>query len=136
MEKFEEQKLVTLKKDEIIFETNITLIQNFDSENSCILRVTIPDNVIEIVADNFFHCLYKLKEQYPNILMYCKGYKENVYPSRMALQMSSGLMAYEMKMGYPAKRNDLVNIFDFEDTNLTVSNKKQEEFFKNWIKSL
>ena len=54
----------------------------------------------------------------------------------MTRQMGLGLKAYEMKLGYQATFNDLVGIFDFEDKDLTSSNKEQEEFYKKWLSSL
>ena len=50
--------------------------------------------------------------------------------------MTAGLMAYELKMGEQARRSDLVNIFDFDDDNLTNNPGKQNIFFKEWIASL
>ncbi len=42
--------------------------------------------------------------------------------------MTAGLMAYELKMGEQARRSDLVNIFDYDDNNLTNNPSKQNVF--------
>lgn len=133
---FEEVRFLKLEKNGCIYQAEVKLQEVSDVENSCILKLGIPNDNIEVKSHNFFDCLYKIKEKYPDILIYCKGYKINVYPSRMTLQMSSGLMAYEMKMGYAATRDNIVNIFDFDNIDLTSSNKLQEEFYRKWLASL
>lgn len=132
---FEETKSLKLLKDGSFYEVEAVLKEVSDIDDNCLLTINIPNHVIEIKSDNFFSCLYKIKEKYPNILIYCKGYKVNVYPSRMAAQMSSGLVAYELEMGRQAKRTDIVRIFDFEDSNLTSSNKEQKDFYIEWLSS-
>lgn len=97
------------------------------------LKIDLSDEFIEVEADDFFSCLCMIKDKHPNVLIYCKGYKINVYPSRMAAQMSSGMVTYEMEMGRSAKRSDIVYTFDFEDSNLTSSNKEQNDFYREWL---
>lgn len=96
-------------------------------------------------ADNFkkvytgkdiFVCLAKVRADFPHITFLCKGAKINVMPSRMASQMSNGLVAYEMTLGKQASRDDIVHIFDYEENNLTNNPQEQVDFFKSWIKSL
>ena len=50
--------------------------------------------------------------------------------------MTSGLMPYELIMGKQAKHSDLVNIFDYDDNNLTNKPGEQKIFFEEWVKSL
>lgn len=130
------KKIISLKisKDNKLYDGNIFLEEKNNRE--CHLKVSFPNEIISIISNDFFDCLCKLKNEHPNILIYCKGYKKNVYPSRMTRQMGLGLKAYEMKLGYQATFNDLVGIFDFEDKDLTSSNKEQEEFYKKWLSSL
>jgi len=96
-------------------------------------------------ADNFkktyrgkdiYTCLAKVRADFPHIVFLCKGAKINVMPSRMASQMSAGLIAYEMTLGKQASRDDIVHLFDYEENNLTNNPREQVDFFKNWLKSL
>lgn len=96
-------------------------------------------------ADNFkktyqgkdiYTCLANVRADFPHISFLCKGAQINVMPSRMASQMSAGLVAYEMTLGKQASRDDIVHLFDYEEKNLTNNPQEQIEFFKQWLKSL
>ena len=50
--------------------------------------------------------------------------------------MSAGLVAYEMTLGKQASRDDIVNIFEYEENELTNNLQEQINFFKSWLKSL
>lgn len=73
----------------------------------------------------------KSQSRLPHMTFLCKGAKLNVMPSRMASQMSAGLVAYEITLGKQATRKDIVHIFDYEEENLTNDPKEQIDFFKN-----
>ena len=45
-------------------------------------------------------------------------------------------MAYELTLGKQALRANLVNIFDYEENDLTNNPLTQSEFFEQWINSL
>jgi tRNA-binding EMAP/Myf-like protein len=77
-----------------------------------------------------------LRADHPEIKFLCKGAKLNVHPSRMSSQMSSGLVAYELKLGKPSEEEDIVRIFDYEDKNITSNIEEQRTFYKNWVESL
>lgn len=96
-------------------------------------------------ADNFktvyegrdmYVCLAKIRADFPHITFLCKGAKLNVKPSRMASQMSAGLVAYEMTLGKQATNENIVHLFDYEEENLTNNPQEQIDFFKKWIASL
>lgn len=96
-------------------------------------------------ADNFkivyegrdmYVCLAKIRADFPHITFLCKGAKINVKPSRMASQMSAGLVAYEMILGEQATNENLVRLFDYEEDNLTSDPQEQINFFKKWLVSL
>ncbi|MHC8306471.1 hypothetical protein [Pseudomonas sp. PB3P13] len=84
---------------------------------------------------NFYKCFGRVREDHPDILFLCKGSKINVHPSSMSAQMTLGLKAYELVLGKPAEREDLVYIFDYEEQNLTNKPNEQKEFFMQWIRS-
>lgn len=77
-----------------------------------------------------------LRADFPDIKFLCKGSKINVHPSNMSSQMSSGLVAYELRNGEPADDGDIVRIFDFEDTDLTNDIEDQKAFYRSWMASL
>lgn len=96
-------------------------------------------------ADNFnkvyqgkdiYACLAKVRTDFPHITFLCKGAKRNVMPSRMASQMSAGLVAYEMTLGKPATRDEIVHLFDYEENDLTNDPQEQITFFREWLKSI
>ncbi|HEK0789361.1 TPA: hypothetical protein U2J86_005128 [Serratia marcescens] len=66
----------------------------------------------------------------------CKGAKLSVYPSGMSRDMSLGIAAYDHKMGKQATREDLVNIFDFEDKDVDFSSDEQRKYYYDWADSL
>jgi len=83
-----------------------------------------------------FSAFLNLREAMPGYVFQCKGAKMNVHPSRASSQMGGGLMAYELYLGCPARRESIVNIFDSEVVVEEVSPKDQVEFFKRWLRSL
>lgn len=96
-------------------------------------------------ADNFnkvyeghdlYICFAKIRTDFPHITFLCKGAKINVKPSRMASQMSAGLVAYEMTLGQQATNDDIVHLFDYEEENLTNDPQEQIDFFRKWLVSL
>lgn len=87
-------------------------------------------------AYDLYVCFGMLRAEHPEIKFLCKGAKLNVHPSRMSSQMSSGLVAYELKLGKPSEEEDLVRIFDYEDENITSNIEEQKTYYQNWIKSL
>ncbi|KRP69199.1 hypothetical protein TX23_23860 [Pseudomonas paralactis] len=120
-----------------------TLINNEERE------ITVRYNAVKLIMrfseDNFikiyegkdlYVCLAKIRTDFSHITFLCKGAKTNVKPSRMTSQMSAGLVAYEMTLGKQATDEDLVQIFDYEEKNLTNNPQEQIDFFKKWLASL
>lgn len=87
-------------------------------------------------AHDLFVCLGLLRADFPETKFLCKGAKLNVYPSRMSSQMSAGVVAYELHMGKPAESEDIVNIFDYEENDITQDIQQQRDYYKRWIESL
>lgn len=88
------------------------------------------------IGEDIFSSFLNLREGLSGYIFQCKGAKINVHPSRMSTQMGGGLIAYELSMGHPAKRSDLVNIFTPDTVKDEVLPAEQREFFKRWIQSL
>ncbi|KJZ66640.1 hypothetical protein [Pseudomonas fluorescens] len=87
-------------------------------------------------AHDLYVCLGLLRADFPETKFFCKGAKLNVYPSRMSSQMSAGVVAYELHMGKPAESEDIVNIFDYEENDITQDIQEQRDYYKRWIESL
>ncbi|WP_448111386.1 hypothetical protein [Pseudomonas lini] len=87
-------------------------------------------------AYDFYVCFGILRADHPEIKFLCKGAKLNIHPSRMSSQMSSGLVAYELKPGKPSEEEDIVRIFDYENKNIISNIEEQKIFYKKWIESL
>ena len=86
-------------------------------------------------GDDFYECLGKIRKEHSHVTFLCKGAKINVHPSSMSSQMSLGVKAYELTLGKYALRSDIVNIFDYEENNLTNDPQIQKEFFLRWVES-
>lgn len=87
-------------------------------------------------ASDLYLCLAKIRQDHPDIIFLCKGAKLNVTPSRMCSQMSGGFVAYELTLGKPATREDMVKIFDYEENNLTNDIEEQKKHYQRWIESI
>ena len=87
-------------------------------------------------AHDLYVCFGLLRADFPEIKFLCKGAKLNVYPSRMSSQMSAGIVAYELFMGEPAEQEHIVNIFDYEENDITQDIQQQTDYYKRWLKSL
>ncbi|RON06649.1 hypothetical protein BK659_20400 [Pseudomonas brassicacearum] len=84
---------------------------------------------------DFYECFGHVREEHSDMVFLCKGAKINVHPSSMSSQMSLGVKAYELTMGKYASRSDLVNIFDYEEENLTNDPNVQRDFYMRWVES-
>jgi hypothetical protein len=87
-------------------------------------------------AQDLYECLGLLRADFPETKFLCKGAKLNVHPSRMSSQMSCGVVAYELQFGTPSEPEDTVNIFDYEEVDITNDIQQQRDFYQCWIDSL
>lgn len=106
-----------------------------DSENLTITFVMKNGYQKSYAGDNFYICLGHIRQDHSDVIFLCKGAKINVHPSSMSSQMSLGVKAYELTLGKYATRNDLINIFDYEENNLTNDPEVQRDFFMRWFES-
>lgn len=101
------------------------------------LTVKNPDEPEKTYTDfDYYTCFGKVRQDFPNVKFLCKGSKINVYPSRMCSQMASGLVAYEVSWGKAAGRENIVQIFDYEDKSLVTDVNIQLDYHKRWLLSL
>ncbi|AMS21312.1 hypothetical protein AYK59_14645 [Pseudomonas synxantha] len=102
-----------------------------------IMKFSEADNFKKVYeGHDLYICFAKIRADFPHITFLCKGAKINVKPSRMASQMSAGLVAYEMTLGQQATNDDIVHLFDYEEENLTNDPQEQIDFFRKWLVSL
>lgn len=101
------------------------------------MTVTMPDGLVRnYTAADLYLCLGMVRRDFPDVNFLCKGAKINVYPSRMCSQMAGGVVAYEVRWGEAADEDDLVNIFDYEDKDLTNDIAEQADYHQRWLRSL
>ena len=133
-----------IKNKEIVLEDNsgrrFNAVLNMRVEQGKSL-LTLSDNksiTITASGNNFFECFLtiRLELEKVNWIALCQGSMTNVYPSRMALQMSNGLKAYKLTLGKQASLDDLVDIFEPADRNKITTVNDQKSYFNAWIKSL
>lgn len=113
---------------------------------TAILKCTTHPATINITLKNgwtkkidgldLYQCLGKIIKERTDIRFLCKGAKLNVRPSSMSSQMSSGVAAYEYKLGSEVSREDIVNIFDYEDEGIINDPQLQTDYFFRWLESL
>lgn len=126
----------TQKINVLIDDQKVEVTVKYDIEK-LFMRFSEADNFEKIYhGKDIYTCLAKVRADFPHITFLCKGAKINVMPSRMASQMSAGLVAYEMTLGKQATRDDIVHVFDYEENNLTNNPDEQIDFFKTWLVSL
>jgi hypothetical protein len=121
----------------------ITIIKNATREtaiieyerSTCSLSITFANGQKKAYADlDIYVCFGLMRKEFNHITFLCKGAKINVYPSSMSSQMSSGVVAYEVKMG--ESEAVPVRIFDPEENDLTNDIRMQVEFRKKWANSI
>ncbi|AKS09628.1 hypothetical protein [Pseudomonas trivialis] len=122
---------------------DITIIKNAQRETAKLefdratstLSIAFADGTQKTYSDiDIYVCFGLLRRDFNEVTFLCKGSKVNVYPSAMASQMSSGLVAYEVTMGEPDAK--LVRIFDYEENNLTNDINEQIVYRNKWAESL
>ena len=83
-------------------------------DDLCHLECEMRGRRLEANASDFFAALCQIRKELEklNLIPLCYGASLNVYPSGMSRDMGGGLVAYRLRMGQPARREDLVRIFD------------------------
>ena len=123
--------------------TEITIIKNNSRETATIeydrkiptLSIAFLDGIKRTYTDiDIYVCFGILRKEFNDVQFLCKGSKINVYPSAMASQMSSGVVAYEVYIGEPDA--ELVRIFDYAENNLTNDINEQVTYRKKWADSI
>jgi hypothetical protein len=69
-------------------------------------------------------------------LLLCAGARPEVFPSGMSRGMGGGRKAYVTRLGQPARRADLVDIFEAAEVNAVDTVDAQSDFHARWVESL
>ncbi|MGJ4942846.1 hypothetical protein ACQR1W_19880 [Bradyrhizobium sp. HKCCYLS1011] len=104
-------------------------------------RITLEQGAEIKIAESqvdFFDALIKLRLdlEKTGTLLCCFGASENVYPSGMQRSMGPAVLAYKMRLGSPTSRQDIVNIFESDETVVPATVEQQEGFHRRWGDSL
>ncbi|WP_448111385.1 hypothetical protein [Pseudomonas lini] len=128
---------MTIKKIPIMIDSKQeTATLDYDERIPCI-NLTLENGWTKLfTGQDIYECFGKIIKELPAIKFLCKGAKVNVRPSSMSSQMTSGIMAYEHKLGVRATRKDLVNIFDYDDKDIISDPQMQTDYFFRWLESL
>jgi hypothetical protein len=123
------------KGDQIVAQIE-HFILDYDRKCTLEFNCSLTGKLIFIESD-FFECLINLRKELDKYDYYplCNGARVDVYPSGMCRDMGNGLVAYIQIPNKQVNSEDLVNIFDFAESNLIASVDKQYKFYKSLIYS-
>lgn len=90
--------------------------------------------VTEFTGDDLFKALCKLREELEKLdaKALCAGARPDVFPSGMSRSMGGGRKAYITRLGSPAVRTDLIDIFDYAGPESVGSVAQQTVFHEKW----
>ena len=88
--------------------------------------------------EGYFHAMVEVRKvlEAQGLRPLCFGACANVSPSPMVCSMGSGELAYRLTLGQPARRQDLVSVFDADGTVVPVPADVQAAFHEKWLASL
>lgn len=100
------------------------------------IRVTLPGDAAprSFAGPDLFESLAMLRREAEarGDLVLCAGARRDVYPSRMARDMGGGRVAYVLRAGQPAAREDLIDIFAPAEASAVVGVDEQRRSFDTW----
>ena len=88
-------------------------------------------------GSDLFDCLVEFRRALAqqNARLLCMGAAVSVYPSAMSRQ-AGGRMAYRVRPGRPAAKEDIIDIFAPAPLEDIGSVEEQRRFFEQWLTSL
>ncbi len=123
-----------LPNDEII---NCTT--NYTDSSPWSINIDCGDNgAFQSEGNDLFESCINIRQQLSSkeIVLLCNASRRNIFPSPMLRQSSGGKKAYLLRLGVPARREDIVNIFDSVEINNVDTIENQKGFYDQWLKSL
>ncbi len=96
------------------------------------------NGVFQSEGNDLFESFVNLRQQLRSkeIILLCNGSRRNIFPSPMLRQSGGGKKAYLLRLGVPARREDIVNIFDSVEINNVDTIENQKDFYGQWLNSL
>lgn len=123
------------KKDGMVCYYDVSFKESGDAS----ISLTLTDGTEKVFSDDdLFKSLKLIRayfETYGSKLL-CNGARVDVYPSGMSRGMGRGRKAYVLVQGRQARRENLVDIFDYAEPNMVDTIGAQEAYYKNWVTSL
>lgn len=115
----------------------LALIEEEQPE-ACRLTCEYREKSISAEAEDYFEafCRIRKKLEEEGIIPFCYGASLDVYPSRMSREMSQGKTAYKTEIGKPARRENIVQIFEAGPDVISSKVHAQREYFESWLNSL
>jgi hypothetical protein len=106
-----------------------------DEQDMVLIEIMIDGQKINAKSESFFNALLELRKELEkrSIQIMCNGAAENVYPSPMQLSMGVGRIAYKQYLGQQARKSDIVDIFDCDNSLNFVSIEAQLRFHNDWL---
>jgi hypothetical protein len=128
---------MTTKKVPVLIDEKLgSAILDYDEKTPAICLTLESGWSKRFTGQDIYECLGKILKALPDVKFLCKGAKINVRPSSMSSQMTSGIMAYEHKLGVRVTRKDIVNIFDYDDQDIINDPQLQTDYFFQWLESI
>jgi hypothetical protein len=89
-------------------------------------------------GDDLFETLTALRRELEAVdaQLLCAGARPEVFPSGMSRGMGGGRRAYVTRLGQPALRTDLVDIFDDAEPDAVGTVEEQKAFHARWVEGL
>jgi hypothetical protein len=128
---------------------NLKIIRDRKEINAQLETKASPNPNLRLTADEFDSGLIEGKKLYEcfqilhkklddlGVKLLCNGFRRDVRPSRMSLDMGDGIIAYKHRLGVRPTAKDKVNIFDpTDDIDWLGTVKEQEDFYREWLQSI
>jgi hypothetical protein len=118
---------------------DLSLEERIEGDESIYSICIEPDGkMMGLSPEGYFSALKNLRIELEKIgiLLVCFGASENVYPSAMQLSMGPAELAYRTRLGEQARREDIVNIFDSDESVSPATVEQQEKYNQEWLQSL
>jgi hypothetical protein len=117
-------------------EESATLVLS-NKGQECHLMLRYRNKHVEAKASDYFKAFGMVRQELEKegLQPICYGASLNVWPSGMGRDMGAGLTAYRLTMGKHARREDLVDIFEYGPDVVPATVAQQKEFWEAWLKS-
>lgn len=87
---------------------------------------------------NYFQALLKLRKKLEDnsFQILCNGAAKEVYPSPMQMSMGCCRMGYIQRLNAQAKKEDIVDLFEYDNSLTPASVDEQNDYHRLWLSSI